>query len=95
MLNRADRFWDKEMVNGVECFGFELSAKKYGSNPDTHKHRMWFDKLTKLPVKTEFAWVQTEGPRREIREQFQWNPAFPAETLKPEIPEDFTVKERN
>lgn len=95
MLNRADHFWDREMVNGVECFGFELSAKKYGSNPDTHKHRMWFDKLTKLPVKTEFAWVQSEGPRRKICEHFQWNPAFGVETFVPEIPEDFTVKDPN
>jgi outer membrane lipoprotein-sorting protein len=95
MLNKADQFWEKEIVNGIECFGFELSAKKYGSNPDTHKHRMWFDKLTKLPVRTEFEWVQTEGARRQIREQFQWNPAFDAETFKPEIPENFAVKEQN
>lgn len=92
MLDRADRFWEKKVINGIECFGFELSAKKYGTNPDTHKHRMWFDIQTKLPVKTEFEWVQTEGPRLDIRETFQWNPAFPAETFTPTIPEDYTAQ---
>ncbi len=95
MLNKADRFWENEMIDGVECFGFELSAKKYGTNPDTHKHRMWFDVQTKLPVKTEFEWVQTDGPRRQIREKFQWNPALPADTFNPEIPVDFTLSEQN
>ena len=85
----------KTLVNGIECFSFELNAKKYGSNPDTHKHKMWFDATTRLPVRTEFAWVQTDGPRREVRDKFQWNPALPAETFQPDIPADFTAKEQN
>jgi len=95
MLNRADRFWQDEEIDGVKCFGFELSAKKYGSNPDTHKHKMWFDAKTKLPVRMEFAWVQTQGPGKEVRDEFQWNPAFAVGTFTPEIPADFTVEEQD
>ncbi len=94
-LSKADRFWEKEKIDGVECFGFELTARKYGSNPDTHIHMMWFDAETKLPVRTEFRWLQAEGPRRQIRDDFQWNPELPTDTFEPEIPDDFTVKEQN
>ena len=92
MLDQADRFWEKETVNGIECFGFELSAKKYSKTANTRKHRMWFDTQTKLPVKTESEWVQTDGPRSEIRETFQWNPAFPPDTFTPTIPDNFTAQ---
>lgn len=97
LLNEADRFWEDEEIEGIQCFGFEVSAKKYGTNPDGMLHRLWFDARTKLPVKMEFERLD-EGdgkPRRMVTDQFQWNPEIPAETFMPEIPEDFTVKEQN
>jgi outer membrane lipoprotein-sorting protein len=89
-IDRADRFFESEQIEGIECFGFELSAKKYGSNPDTHIHTLWFDAETMLPVKTEFEWLQDDGPRKLVLDRFEWNPELPAETFIPEIPTDFT-----
>jgi len=94
-INKADRFWENEKIGGIECFGFELSASKYGSNPDTNKPRIWFDAKTKLPVRTETVWVSRGSATTRVRDRFQWNPELAAETFKPEIPEDFTVKEQN
>jgi outer membrane lipoprotein-sorting protein len=91
-IDRADRFFESEQIDGIECFGFELSAKKYGSNPDTNIHTLWFDAVTMLPVKTEFQWLQDDGPRKMVQDQFEWNPELPAETFIPEIPADFALE---
>jgi len=91
-IDKADRFFESEQVDGIECFGFELSAKKYGTNPDTNIHTLWFDAVTMLPVKTEFQWLQDDGPRKMVLDQFEWNPELPAETFIPEIPDDFTLE---
>jgi hypothetical protein len=92
-IDKADRFFENEQIEGIECFGFELSAKKYGTNPDTSKHRLWFDEGTKLPVKVESEWLQDDGPRIMVKDQFEWNPEFPADLFIPEIPEGFTAIE--
>jgi outer membrane lipoprotein-sorting protein len=89
MLHKADRVLENEVIDGVECFGFELSAKKYGSNPDTHIHKLWFDAETKLPVKMIFEWLQDDGPRMMVTDQFGWSPELPADTFTPWIPEGF------
>lgn len=94
-IDRADQFFESQQIDGIECFGFELSAKKYGSNPDTHIHTLWFDAVTMLPVKTEFEWFQDDGPRKRIQDQFEWDPELPAETFIPEIPADFTPEVNN
>jgi outer membrane lipoprotein-sorting protein len=88
-FDKADRFWESERIDGIECFGFELSAKKYGSNPDTSKHRIWFDAKTKLPVKMESEWLQDDGPRKRTTGRFQWNAEIPTGTFEPMIPEGF------
>jgi outer membrane lipoprotein-sorting protein len=91
-IDRADRFFASGLIEGIECFGFELSAKKYGSNPDTHMHTLWFDAVTMLPVKMEFEWLQDDGPRKMVQDQFEWDPELPAETFIPNIPADFTLE---
>ena len=91
-IDKADRFFENQQIEGIECFGFELSAKKYGSNPDTHIHTLWFDTETMLPVKMEFEWLQDDGPRKMIKDQFEWNADLPVETFIPEIPADFTLE---
>jgi outer membrane lipoprotein-sorting protein len=88
-IDRADRFFESRQIDGIDCFGFELSAKKYGSNPDTHIHTLWFDAVTMLPVKMEFQWLQDDGLRKMIKDQFEWNAELPVETFIPEIPEGF------
>ena len=91
-IDRADRFFESQQIEGIECFGFELSAKKYGSNPDTHIHTLWFDAVTMLPAKMEFDWLQDDGPRKRILDQFEWDADLPVETFIPEIPADFTLE---
>jgi outer membrane lipoprotein-sorting protein len=91
-IDKADRFFESELIEGIECFGFELSAKKYGTNPDTSIHTLWFDAGTMLPVKTEFQWLQDDGPRKMVLDQFEWNPELPAETFIPEIPANFALE---
>ena len=93
--NMADRFFESKQIDGIECFGFELSAKKYGTNPDTSIHTLWFDTVTKLPVKMEYQGLQDDGPRKRIMDQFEWNPELPAETFIPEIPAGFTPEANN
>lgn len=95
MLHRADRILENEVIEGSECFGFELSAKKYGTNPDTSIHRLWFDIETKLPVKMEFEWLEDDGPKSMVRDQFQWDPELPEDTFIPDIPEGFQLDASN
>lgn len=92
-IDRADRFFAKEQIEGIDCFGFELSARKYGTNPDTSKHRLWFDAETMLPVKVESDWVQDDGPRKMVSDQFQWNVELPPDTFIPDIPQDFKLSQ--
>jgi hypothetical protein len=91
-IDRADRFFESKQIEGIECFGFELSAKKYGTNPDTHIHTLWFDSETMLPVTMKFEWLQDDGPRKKVKDQFEWNADLPAETFIPEVPADFTLE---
>ena len=88
-IDKADRFFESQQIEGIECFGFELSAKKYGNNPDTSIHTLWFDSETMLPVMLEHEGLQDAGPRKRVLDQFEWNPELPAETFIPEIPEGF------
>ena len=91
-IDKADRFFESELIEGIECFGFELSAKKYGTNPDTSIHTLWFDSETMLPVRVESEGLQDDGPRKQVLDQFEWNPELSAETFIPEIPDDFTLE---
>lgn len=89
-IDTADRFFESRQIDGVECFGFELSAKKYGDNPDTSIHTLWFDSETMLPVLIEHEGLEENGPSKTILDQFEWNAELPADTFVPEIPEGFT-----
>jgi hypothetical protein len=92
-MDSADRFFADEQIEGIDCFGFELSARKYGTNPDTSKHRLWFDAETMLPVKVESEWVQDDGPRKRVSDEFQWNVELPPDIFIPDIPQDFKLSE--
>ena len=93
LLSRADHFYENAEIDGIVCFGFEVSAKKYGDNPDGMLHRAWFDVATNLPVRIEFVWPPngTRGTRTEVKEQFEWNPLLPDGFFTPQIPDDFTL----
>jgi len=92
-FSKADIFIENEEIDGRECYGFELSAKKYGTNPDTTKHRLWFDKQTNLPVRIEDEWLEDDGPRMIVKDQFEWDVELPQETFIPDIPTDYTPEE--
>ncbi len=65
-IDRADRILDDKVIDGIECFGLELSAKKYGTNPDDMIHRMWFDTETNLPVRMEFEYTSGEPAHKVV-----------------------------
>ena len=94
-IDRADRILENTVIDDVECFGFELSAKKYGSNPDHMIHRLWFDVATNLPVRMEFESVSQGSGRKNIhvKDEFEWAPALPADRFVPDIPDGFTAVE--
>jgi hypothetical protein len=94
-IDRADEILDHSVIDGIECFGFKLSAKKYGSNPDHMLHRLWFDVTTNLPVRMEFECVPESTGRRvlAVKDQFAWDPDVPADFWAPQIPPDFKLGE--
>jgi len=94
-IDRADHILDNKVIEGIECYGLELSAKKYGSNPDDMIHRLWFSSETDLPVRLELEFVSESTGRKTsiVKDQFEWNPVLPEDFFVPEIPADFTLAE--
>ncbi len=92
LIDQADRFYESAEVNGVVCFGFDVSAKKYGTNPDGAFHRVWFDQTTNLPVRIETHWPSSDGTSMStfVQEQFDWAPEVLADFFVPQIPPGFT-----
>ena len=97
LVDQADRFYESEQIDGVACFGFDVSAKKYGTNPDGAFHRVWFDQATDLPVRIETHWPSSDGTSVSVmvQEQFDWAPTIPDDFFTPQIPADFTVKQES
>ena len=92
IVDRADRVLENTEIEGLECIGFEISAKKYGTNPDDMIHRLWFDEKTKLPVRIVFEHGQRDGIKKlRVRDQFQWDIELAKEIFKPIIPEGFAL----
>lgn len=92
LIDRADRFDASVEKDGVRCCAVEISAKKYGDNPQGMIHRIWLDTATNLPVRIEFEWPNRDGSgtSREVKDQFQWNFPLPDDYFVPKIPAGFT-----
>jgi outer membrane lipoprotein-sorting protein len=92
MTDRADRYEESVEKDGVQCYLFEISAKKYGDNPDGAIHRIWLDTRTSLPVRSESQWPRGDGSgtTRLVMDQFQWDPPLPDDHFVPEIPAGYT-----
>ncbi len=97
LVDKADKRLANRKIDGVDCIGFEISASKYGDNPEDWKDRIWFDAETKLPVRME-----RERPRKEtqfeafirVQDDFNWQPELPEDAFLPKIPEGFEQVER-
>jgi outer membrane lipoprotein-sorting protein len=91
LIDKADRYFDYVEIDGRACFGFEVSAKKYGDNPDGMLHRVWFDSTTKLPVRIELQYPADASGQIPtiVKDQFQWNSQLPDDTFNPVVPSDF------
>ncbi|MEN6577738.1 MAG: hypothetical protein ABFD90_15450 [Phycisphaerales bacterium] len=91
LIDKADRFCESSQIDGVPCFEFDVSAKKYGDNPDGVFHRVWFDAATSLPMRMESHWPGRDGSGESvtIQEQFDWNPVLPEDFVSPRIPPEF------
>jgi len=96
LLDKADKLLGEKVIEDRNCVGFEISAAKYGDNPQEWLDRIWFDIDTKLPVliekergcprdktKTDFH------PSIRVQDQFDYNPELPADTFIPKTPEGF------
>jgi hypothetical protein len=96
LIDRADRFYESREIDGVACFGFDVSAKKYGTNPDGAFHQVWFDAATNLPVRMECHWPKSDGSGEyvTVQEQFDWDPTLPEDLLTPQIPSGFAQIEK-
>jgi len=93
LLDEADGQLGTEIIDGCECVGFEISASKYGSNPDEWMDRIWFDVETKLPVRIEKLARPITGradmTRTTIQDQFDYDPGLTEDTFIPYTPEGF------
>ena len=95
LIDRADRYDASVEKDGVRCCVLEISAKKYGDNPEGAIHRIWLDTTTSLPVRTELQWPRRDGSgtARLVMDQFQWDPQLPEDYFVPKIPAGFTPTE--
>ncbi len=96
LLDKADKLLGETVIEGCNCVGFEISAGKYGDNPQEWLDRIWFDVDTKLPVLIEQERgcprdkIQTDfHPYIDVQDQFDYNPELPADTFIPKTPEGF------
>jgi len=96
LLDQADMLLGENVIEGRNCVGFEISAAKYGDNPQEWLDRIWFDIDTKLPVLIEKDRpcprdkTQTDyHPSIRVQDQFDYNPELPADTFTPQTPEGF------
>ena len=94
MMTETDRRLGNDTIDGHECVGFEIPASRYGDNPDTWLDRIWFDVDTRLPVRLEQTGrpVTADGQKTftKICDEFDYDPALPADTFTPQIPSGFT-----
>ena len=95
VIDRADRRWGPEIVDGRQCVGFEIRASQYGDNPDTWLDRIWFDAVTRLPVRIEQNGRPVTGNDGRtytvIQSDFDYDPVLSANTFTPVFPEGFTL----
>ncbi len=93
LIDRADRFYESAEIDGIKCFGFDVSAKKYGNNPDGAFHRVWFDAATHLPVRMETHWPDGDGTgvSTTVQEHFDWDPELPEGFFTAQVPAGFTL----
>lgn len=95
-VDKADKLLGEKVIEDRYCVGFEISASKYGDNPQEWLDRIWFDIDTKLPVLIEKERgcprdkTQTDfHPYIRVQNQFDYNPELPADTFIPKTPEGF------
>jgi len=93
LLDKADKFLGEKVFDGRRCVGFEISAGKYGNNPEQWLDCIWFDVETKLPVCIEERGRPiTDNPDKtftKIKDQFDYNPQLSPDTFVPFVPQGF------
>lgn len=96
-VDRADRRFGPEEIEGIQCIGFEIAAAKVPELNSEGTYRVWFNSETKLPVRieTEIPKLKESAGLPGIRgmiiafDHFEWGPRRPASTFTPQIPEGF------
>jgi hypothetical protein len=89
-LDKAHQFLGERIIDGRNCVGFEISAARYGTNPETWLDRIWFDEETRLPARIEQSGRPVTGDSTRtfttIQDQFDYAPPVPADTFLPQTP---------
>jgi hypothetical protein len=93
LLDETDKLLDEKVIEGRDCIGFEVSASKYGDNPEAWLCRIFFDIETRLPalIEREMPCPRDETekdfrPFITIQDHFDYNCELPAETFIPQEP---------
>lgn len=93
LLDKTDKFLGERIIDDQHCVGFEISAAKYGNNPENWVDCIWFDVETKLPVCIEeHGRPVTDNPDKTfttIKNRFDYNPQLPSNTFVPYVPQGF------
>ena len=96
LLDDTVKLLGEKVIEGHNCVGFEISASKYGDNPQQWLDRIWFDIDTKFPVLIERERLcprdKTQAdfhPSITIEDQFDYNPQLSSDTFVPYIPDGF------
>jgi outer membrane lipoprotein-sorting protein len=93
LLDRADHVFEPQEIDGHSCVGFEISAARYGSNPESWIDRVWFDVETKLPVRIEKTGRPvTDHPEETatfVLDEFAYHASVPFADFEPVIPDGY------
>ena len=86
LLDKADKVFGEELIDGHNCVGFEAHVSKSDDHPDTWMARIWFDTQTKLPVRIEELTGDASRTVTTIMDQFIYNAQLPVDTFVPQPP---------
>ncbi|MBC8469308.1 MAG: hypothetical protein H8D56_07530 [Planctomycetes bacterium] len=88
---------ERDNINGVAVEGIESKGSEMIGD-ENGVMRLWVDVETNLPVRIEVEKLGMEAgqkrPQKFVMENFQWDVELDAGIFEPNIPPDYTLKER-
>ncbi len=88
---------ERDNINGVAVEGIECNRPEM-TGDENGVMRLWVDVETNLPVRIEVEKLGMEAgqmrPQKFVMENFQWDIELDESVFEPNIPPDYTLKER-